>query len=182
MSKTAAKMSEWAAVGKSIDGRGIGSAARVRCVAAHAKSDISHRPGAIFAEAAGGYVLLQQRGKGDFVLVAESLLGSELRIGEEAGRVLALVSAPVEQYPNLPGFAWTATLPEAERREMRDELVLGLRRAVEGSGQTPDARWRAYDQAVYEWRATAEALADPEQTARLLAEWSEKDEVVLARP
>jgi hypothetical protein len=160
----------------------LSSGLRSMCIAEHSKSDITHKPSAIFAEAAHGYVRLQQQGKMSFVLVAEPVLGSDLRVKEEAQQVLALVATPVEHFPNLPGFAWTASLPAPERLKMRDELVLGLRLAVEES--TPDAedRWRPYDQAVYEWKATAEVMADPDLTQRLLEDWSEEDEVTLSRP
>lgn len=184
MSKTASKMLHRPSVSRGRPAGRVqpGLAARVSCVAAHAKSDITHKPGPIFAEAVHGYVLLQQHGKTNFVLVAEPLLGGELRVGDETARVLALVATSVEHYPNLPGFAWTASLPETYRRQMRDDLVLGLRRAAEGDASAPDARWRAYDQALYEWKATAEALADPELTRRLLDDWPEEDEVTLSRP
>ncbi len=155
---------------------------RGMCIAEHSKSDITHRPGPIFAEAARGYVLLQQRGKTNFVLVAESVLGSDLRIGSEVEQVLALVVTPVEQFPSLAGFAWTASLPLNDRQKMRDDLVLGLRQAIERGASESETRWHPYDQTVYEWKATAEVLVDPELTQRLLEDWAEEDEVVLSRP
>ena len=155
---------------------------RVNCVSEHSKSDITHKPGPIFAEATHGYVLLHQRGKVNFVLVAESVLGSDLRIGSEVEQVLALVATPVEHFPNLPGFAWTVSLPLDDRQKMRDDLVLSLRQAMEKGATDSETRWHPYDQAVYEWRATADVLADPELTHRLLDDWSEEDEVVLSRP
>ena len=182
MSKLATNASILEADSRSLARAQTGSFARLICVAEHSKSDITHKPGPIFDEATHGYVLLHQHGKTNFVLVAESVLESDLRVGREAEQVLALLATPVEHFPNLPGFAWTAFLPTADRLTMRDDLVLGLRRAVEGRGPDGEKRWRPYDQTVYEWKATADVLADPELAQRLLDDWSEEDEVTLSRP
>jgi hypothetical protein len=145
-------------------------------VAVHPKSAVVHQPGPIFKAAEHGPVLLQGRSGEEYVLVARALSDRSARGGAEAARVLALVQSTPDDFPKLPGFAWTAGLPVGERATLRDDLLLALRRTLEGES------WDTYDAEVESWRATAEAQADRAVTADLLADWDRAGEVDLRRP
>ncbi|HEV8637247.1 MAG TPA: hypothetical protein VG370_23760 [Chloroflexota bacterium] len=145
-------------------------------VAVHPKSAVVHQPSTVFDAAKQGPVLLQERNGDEYVLMARSLSDRSARAAAEATRVLALVQAAPEQFPGLPGFAWTTPLPIGERLAMRDDLVLALRRSLEGES------WNTYDAELESWRATAEVRADPDVATDLLEDWDRSGAVDLRRP
>jgi len=140
------------------------------------KSDVAHKPNDVFAAAKRGYVLLRERSGENFVIVSEAIYQQDLRGQVEAAQVLALAQVSPDQFSTLPGYAWTEALSVAERANLRNALILGLRPALEAGS------WDAYDRALESWQATADALSNPELTAELLADWDEADELALCRP
>lgn len=145
-------------------------------VATYPKSGVAHQQSLVFEDAARGSVLLRERAGRNFVLVSEEQYRRQARAATEAAALLPMLDAPPERIPELPGYAWTASLPVEDRASFQHDSRLQLRRALE------EGDWSAYDRTRERWRDTAGMMADPDLHARMLEDWDAEDEVEIRRP
>jgi hypothetical protein len=121
-------------------------------------------------------VLIQGADGQNLVVETEAAAKRGRRVAEEATRILALEGAHPSAFPQLPGFAWTASLDLDDRAEMARSLREALRRALETES------WDEYDLAWHGWRESARVLDEPDLVARLLSPIDPEQAVALARP
>ncbi len=145
-------------------------------VAEYLKSDVAHKTSQVFADAARGSVRLRVRTGQNFVLLAEDAYEDNRYRRKAITRMLPLLRASVEQFPDFADFAWTASLSAVDREKFRDELWLSLRAGFETES------WAAFDRALDRWHDTAMILADPELAEDLMRPWDRTEEVSLTRP
>ncbi len=102
--------------------------------------------------------------------------GNDPQIVRRLLQVLPLLPSELASLHIWRSYAWAKPLDEAERAEMRRELLIAASQALQ------QGDWTGFDDALHRWQRTAFYLQSEDVVAELLAPRDCSQEVELRRP
>jgi hypothetical protein len=136
---------------------------------AYQATDLARHHRAVIDSARSGQALLRDKDGTALVLAPAADIERTYRIAELALELIRARQAlehetGTRSAGNYGAFAWMGVLPDREQRRFLDELTESLFVAASGTSLRP------VETLIDDWRATAEAWADPDTRERLVAD------------